>query len=201
MDMGVINDFVKLIKTSAIYKLVISLQEAKEEITLELEAENLLVVAKYLKESPELKLHMLMDICGCDYPQRQKRFEVVYQFLSLTFNKRITLKIKVAEGAIVPSLKPIFKSAGWFEREVWDMYGIMFRGHDDLRKILTDYGFQGHPLRKDYPLTGYTEVRYDVAKKTVVSEPVELVQDFRNFDFASPWSGTDYVLPGDEKAS
>jgi NADH-quinone oxidoreductase subunit C len=199
--MGANNDFAKIIKASDMYKLVNNLQETGEGLMLEIEPENLLAMVQYLKESPELKLHMLMDICGCDYPQNQKRFEVVYQFLSLTFNKRITLKIKAAEGAIIPSLKPIFKSAGWFEREVWDMYGIMFRGHDDLRRILTDYGFQGHPLRKDYPLTGYTEVRYDVAKKSVVSEPVELVQDFRNFDFASPWSGTDYVLPGDEKAS
>jgi NADH-quinone oxidoreductase subunit C len=199
--MGANNDFAKIIKASDMYKLVNNLQETGEGLMLEIDPENLLAMVQYLKESPELKLHMLMDICGCDYPQNQKRFEVVYQFLSLTFNKRITLKIKAAEGAIIPSLKPIFKSAGWFEREVWDMYGIMFRGHDDLRRILTDYGFQGHPLRKDYPLTGYTEVRYDVAKKSVVSEPVELVQDFRNFDFASPWSGTDYVLPGDEKAS
>jgi NADH-quinone oxidoreductase subunit C len=199
--MGANNDFAKIIKASDMYKLVNNLQETGEGLMLEIDPENLLAMVQYLKESPELKLHILMDICGCDYPQNQKRFEVVYQFLSLTFNKRITLKIKAAEGAIIPSLKPIFKSAGWFEREVWDMYGIMFRGHDDLRRILTDYGFQGHPLRKDYPLTGYTEVRYDVAKKSVVSEPVELVQDFRNFDFASPWSGTDYVLPGDEKAS
>jgi NADH-quinone oxidoreductase subunit C len=135
-----------------------------------------------------------------DYPQREKRFDVVYHLLSPRQNLRIRVKLQVAEDEGVPTATGVFVGAEWFEREAWDMYGIPFEGHSDLRRILTDYGFEGHPLRKDFPVTGFVEVRYDDVQKRVLYEPVELKQEFRNFDFLSPWEGTDYVLPGDEKA-
>jgi NADH-quinone oxidoreductase subunit C len=143
---------------------------------------------------------VLIDICGVDYPEREQRFEVVYHLLSPRENQRIRVKCETDEKTPVPSVVAVFPAANWFEREAYDMYGIMFSGHPDLRRILTDYGFQGFPLRKDFPLTGYVEVRYDDAQKRVVYEPVKLTQEFRSFDFMSPWEGTDYVLPGDEKA-
>lgn len=146
----------------------------------------------------------LIDLCGVDYPDRDARFEVVYHLLSLTRNVRLRVKVATDEATPVPSVTPVFPCADWFEREAFDMYGILFSGHPDLRRILTDYGFQGHPLRKDFPMTGYVEVRYDEAEKRVVYEPVKLNQEFRNFDFLSPWEGADYpapVLPGDEKAA
>jgi len=141
----------------------------------------------------------MIDITAVDYPDREDRFEVVYHFLSMTQNQRVRVKLSVAEDEIVPSITDLHPSANWFEREVFDMYGIMFSGHPDLRRILTDYGFRGYPLRKDFPTTGYTEVRYDETSKRVVYEPVSLVQDYRQFDFMSPWEGADYILPGDEK--
>jgi NADH-quinone oxidoreductase subunit C len=134
-----------------------------------------------------------------DYPERPKRFDVVYHLLSMYQNHRIRLRVATREEDMVPSITEIFPSANWFEREVFDMYGILFSGHPDLRRILTDYGFRGHPLRKDFPTTGYTEVRYDEVQKRVVYEPVKLVQEYRQFDFMSPWEGADYILPGDEK--
>jgi len=145
----------------------------------------------------------LIDLCGVDYPERVERFEVVYHLLSLTRNARIRVKVSTDEVAPVPSAIPVYPSAGWFEREAFDMYGMLFQGHPDMRRLLTDYGFQGHPLRKDFPMTGYVEVRYDEEQKRVVYEPVKLAQEFRNFDFLSPWEGAEYpaaVLPGDEKA-
>ncbi|RZJ38802.1 MAG: NADH-quinone oxidoreductase subunit C [Brevundimonas sp.] len=145
----------------------------------------------------------LIDLCGVDYPERAERFDVVYHLLSMTRNARIRVKVSTDETAPVPSAIPVYPSAGWFEREAFDMYGMLFSGHPDMRRLLTDYGFQGHPLRKDFPMTGYVEVRYDEEQKRVVYEPVKLTQEFRQFDFLSPWEGADYpapVLPGDEKA-
>jgi NADH-quinone oxidoreductase subunit C len=147
------------------------------------------------------QFEVLIDICGVDWPARQERFDVVYHLLSPRLNQRIRLKLTTDEQTPVPSTVGVFPASNWFEREAYDMYGILFSGHPDLRRILTDYGFQGYPLRKDFPLTGYVEVRYDDEQKRVVYEPVELAQEFRSFDFESPWEGTRHVLPGDEKAS
>ena len=157
-------------------------------------------VLSFLKDDPACQFKVLIDICGVDYPERSRRFDVVYNLLSLTHNQRIRVKVQVDENTPVPSVNPVYSAAGWFEREVWDMYGVMFSDHPDLRRLLTDYGFEGHPLRKDFPLTGFVEVRYDEDEKRVVYEPVILTQEFRRFDFLSPWEGTDYVLPGDEKS-
>jgi NADH-quinone oxidoreductase subunit C len=143
---------------------------------------------------------MLVDICGADYPEREKRFEVVYNLLSLRHNQRIRVKVPCGENDIVPSVVGIYSAAGWYERETWDLYGVLFSDNPDLRRILTDYGFEGHPLRKDFPLTGFVEVRYDEEQKRVIYEPVKLTQAFRSFDFMSPWEGARYILPGDEKA-
>lgn len=148
----------------------------------------------------ELDFKLLLDICGVDYPERPFRFDVVYHLLSLSRNLRVRIKIQTDEAAPVPSVTGVFKTANWFEREVWDMFGICFSGHPDLRRILTDYGFEGFPLRKDFPLTGTVEVRYDEELKRVVYEPVKLTQDFRRFDFMSPWEGANYLLAGDEEA-
>lgn len=157
-------------------------------------------VLTFLRDDTRCQYKVLIDICGVDYPERENRFEVVYNLLSLKFNRRIRIKVSTNEQTTVPSATAVFSAAGWYEREVWDMYGVLFSDHPDLRRILTDYGFDGHPQRKDFPLTGYVEVRYDLEKKRVVYEPVTLPQEFRTFDFLSPWEGTDYVLPGDEKA-
>ena len=143
---------------------------------------------------------LLIDVCGVDYPEREQRFEVVYNLLSLKQNHRIRVKLSTAEGQPVPSVTGVFTSAGWYEREAWDLYGIFFSGHPDLRRLLTDYGFEGHPLRKDFPLSGHVEMRYDEEQKRVVYEPVKLTQEFRRFDFVSPWEGMLQTLPGDEKA-
>jgi len=156
-------------------------------------------VLTFLRNDSNCQFKVLVDICGADYPQREPRFEVVYNLLSLTQNQRIRVKVIVDEDTPVPTATAIYSAAGWFERETWDLYGIMFSDHPDLRRILTDYGFEGHPLRKDFPLTGYVEVRYDEETKRVIYEPVKLVQEFRSFDFMSPWEGMLH-LPGDEKA-
>lgn len=171
------------------------------ELTIEVAASDILDVVRYLRDNSACKFVNLTDVCGVDWPAREKRFDVVYHFLSPFQNQRIRVKVMTDEDTPVPSITPIFPGAEWFEREAYDMYGILFSGHPDLRRILTDYGFDGHPLRKDFPLTGFVEVRYDDEKKRVVYEPVRLNQEFRNFDFLSPWEGTDYVLPGDEKAT
>lgn len=152
-----------------------------------------------IKTQRDAKFSSLVDITAVDYPSREKRFELVYHFLSMYTNQRIRIKASVHEDEVVPSITSIHPSADWFEREVFDMYGIMFSGHPDLRRILTDYGFKGYPLRKDFPTTGYTELRYDEVEKRVVYEPVSLVQEYRQFDFMSPWEGAEYILPGDEK--
>jgi NADH-quinone oxidoreductase subunit C len=157
-------------------------------------------VLTFLRDDPQCLFKLLMDVCGADYPEREQRFDVVYNLLSLKHNQRVRVKVMTDEATPVPSVVSVFNSANWFERETWDLYGIFFSDHPDLRRILTDYGFQGHPLRKDFPLTGYVEVRYDQEQKRVVYEPVKLTQDFRTFDFLSPWEGMTPLLPGDEKA-
>ena len=170
------------------------------ELTVTTTGENLIALLTFLRDDARCGFVNIIDVCGVDWPSREQRFDVVYHLLSPKQNLRIRVKVATAEDEPVPSATPVYPGADWFEREAWDMYGILFTGHPDLRRILTDYGFEGHPLRKDFPTTGYVEVRYDDALKRVVYEPVELKQEFRNFDFLSPWEGTDYVLPGDEKA-
>jgi NADH-quinone oxidoreductase subunit C len=155
--------------------------------------------AAYLRSDPTCRFTTLIDITAVDWPARERRFDIVYHFLSMHLNQRIRVKAEVREGEFVPSITAEFPSADWYEREVFDMYGILFSGHPDLRRILTDYGFRGHPLRKDFPTTGYVELRYDEAQKRVVYEPVKLTQEYRQFDFMSPWEGAEYILPGDEK--
>ena len=171
------------------------------ELTISVGVERILDVLKKLRDDPATQMEILIDIAGVDYPERAQRFEVVYHLLSPRLNQRLRVKIAADEGTQVPSAIPVFPNADWYEREAYDMFGILFSGHPDLRRLLTDYGFQGHPLRKDFPLTGHVEVRYDDEKKRVVYEPVKLTQDFRTFDFESPWEGTTYTLPGDEKAT
>jgi NADH-quinone oxidoreductase subunit C len=171
------------------------------ELTISAAREQIAAVLTALRDDPRCQFACLIDICGVDYPGRERRFDVVYHLLSLTLNHRIRVKTETDETAPVPSAVGVFPAANWFEREAFDMYGILFSGHPDLRRILTDYGFQGHPLRKDFPLTGFVEVRYSEEAKRVVYEPVRLQQEFRNFDFLSPWEGAEYNLPGDEKAT
>lgn len=171
------------------------------ELTLEVELAELLRVLVWLRDDPGCRFTMLVDITGVDWPQRERRFDVVYHLLSLAENRRIRLKLETDETIPVPSAAGLFPAANWFERETFDMYGITFAGHPDLRRLLTDYGFSGYPLRKDFPLTGFVELRYDEEQKRVVYQPVELVQEFRDFDFMSPWEGVRTLLPGDEKAS
>ncbi len=170
------------------------------ELTVLAERDAILRLAKFLKDDNQCVFETLIDVCGVDFPERTKRFEVVYHFLSMRLNQRIRVKISTDEAGAVPSLIDLHPSVDWFEREAFDMYGIRFAGHPDLRRILTDYGFEGYPLRKDFPLTGFTEVRYDDLEKRVVNEPVQLTQEYRNFDFLSPWEGMTKELPGDEKA-
>jgi NADH-quinone oxidoreductase subunit C len=171
------------------------------ELTLTVARSQILSVLKVLRDDGRCRFEVLIDLCGVDFPGRENRFDVVYHLLSPRTNQRIRVKLETNETDAVPSATAVFSVADWFEREAYDMYGILFAGHPDLRRMLTDYGFQGHPLRKDFPLTGYVEVRYDDAQKRVVYEPVKLNQEFRNFDFESPWEGVQYPLPGDEKAS
>jgi NADH-quinone oxidoreductase subunit C len=170
------------------------------ELTLQAEASAILDVLAFLRDDPDCAFINIIDICGVDYPARAKRFDVVYHLLSPKHVQRVRVKVEADDRVPVPSAVGLFPGALWFEREAYDMYGMLFSDHPDLRRLLTDYGFEGHPLRKDFPLTGFVEVRYDDAQKRVVYEPVKLNQEFRNFDFLSPWEGTDYVLPGDEKA-
>lgn len=181
---------------------VISHEVVHGEMVLIAKRESICKVLQFLRDDTECQFKMLMSVCGVDYPEREARFEVVYNLLSMTQNQRARVKIAVEENALVPTVTKIFSTAGWFEREAWDMYGIYFEGHTDLRRILTDYGFEGHPLRKDFPLTGYVELRYDEEQRRVVYEPVQLTQDFRSFDYMSPWEGmTNIQLPGDEKGT
>ena len=170
------------------------------ELTIEVRADRIVPVLQFLRDDPLAKFLVLIDLTAVDYPQRAKRFDVVYHLLSMHNNTRIRVKAQVGEDETIPTVTGVFPCADWFEREAFDMYGVIFSGHPDLRRILTDYGFEGYPLRKDFPLTGHVEVRYDDEQKRVVYEPVSLVQEFRNFDYLSPWEGAKYVLPGDEKA-
>jgi NADH-quinone oxidoreductase subunit C len=185
-------------------KEVLRVEVAAGELTVAVERENVAKVLVHLRDDSNCCLNQLIDICGVDYPEREKRFDVVYHLLSLRQNHRVRVKVEVGEGVPVPSVAGVFSAAGWFERETWDLYGILFSEHPDLRRILTDYGFEGHPMRKDFPLTGYVEVRYDDAQKRVVYEPVKLTQEFRTFDFLSPWDGAEAaheaLKPADEKA-
>ena len=178
---------------------VVAWDVAFDELNIDVAPANIAGLVEFLKSDPNCKFSTLVDITAVDYPQRGKRFDVVYHFLSMYRNQRIRLRAAIREDEMVPSIVNVHPSANWFEREVYDMFGILFSGHPDLRRILTDYGFRGHPLRKDFPTTGYTEVRYDEAQKRVVYEPVKLVQEYRQFDFMSPWEGAEYILPGDEK--
>ena len=180
--------------------LFIGSEIAVGELNIETDPARLIDLLTFLRDDAQCGFVSMIDICGVDWPAREKRFDVVYHLLSPRQNVRVRVKVKVAEDETVPSATAVYLGADWFERETWDMYGIPFSGHSDLRRLLTDYGFEGHPLRKDFPTTGFVEVRYDDSAKRVVYEPVELRQEFRSFDFLSPWEGTDYVLPGDEKA-
>ena len=179
---------------------VIGWEVADGELNVTVAAANLPGFVEFLRSDATCRFSTLVDITGVDYPGRAKRFDVVYHLLSMYQNQRIRLRVQMREDEMIPSIVDIHPSANWFEREVFDMFGIIFSGHPDLRRILTDYGFRGHPLRKDFPTTGYTEVRYDEVQKRVVYEPVTLVQEYRQFDFLSPWEGAKYVMPGDEKA-
>ena len=174
---------------------------AFDQLTVAVQAEKIVEIVKYLRDEPSLRFINITDVTAVDYPGREKRFDVVYHLLSPTLNTRIRLRAEADETTQVPSIIEVFPGADWFERETYDLYGVIFIGHPDMRRLLTDYGFEGHPLRKDFPLTGFVEVRYDDQEKRVLYEPVRLNQEFRKFDFLSPWEGADYpVLPGDEKA-
>ncbi len=183
--------------TSAVQETILT----HGELTLRVSADQIVPVLTFLRDDPRCRFTTLIDICGVDYPERGKRFDVVYHLLSMQLNHRIRLRLETDEETAVPSVVGVYPCADWFEREAFDMYGILFSGHPDLRRILTDYGFQGYPLRKDFPLSGTVEVRYDVDQGRVVYEPVKLQQAFRNFDFLSPWEGIPRDLPGDEKAA
>jgi len=174
---------------------------AHDELTVTAVASEIVRVAAFLRDDPRCRFVNITDITAVDWPSRERRFDVVYHFLSPTLNARLRVKVETDEETPVPSIIGVFKGADWFEREVYDLYGVLFTGHPDMRRLLTDYGFEGHPLRKDFPVTGFVEVRYDDEQKRVVYDKVSLTQEFRSFDFLSPWEGTEYVLPGDEKAT
>lgn len=184
---------------------IVAVDVAVGELNVAVRRESIVKVLTHLRDDTNCQLNQLIDLCGVDYPERENRFDVVYHLLSLRQNHRVRVRVETGEGIPVPTVTGMFSAAGWFEREAWDLYGILFSDHPDLRRILTDYGFEGHPLRKDFPLTGYVEVRYDDDQKRVVYEPVKLTQEFRSFDFLSPWEGAEaaraVLLPGDEKAT
>ncbi|ESQ76210.1 NADH-quinone oxidoreductase subunit C [Asticcacaulis sp. AC402] len=184
---------------AAFKEAVLETKFAFGELTLTVARERIVEILTRLKQEP-FRFHQLIDLCGADYPKRAERFDIVYHLLSLTYNVRLRVKVTTDEVVPVPSVRSVYPNADWYEREAFDMYGMMFSGHPDLRRLLTDYGFSGYPLRKDFPMTGHVEVRYDEEQKRVVYEPVKLVQEYRKFDFLSPWEGAQYVLPGDEKA-
>jgi NADH-quinone oxidoreductase subunit C len=185
---------------TAFPQAVTNVVHAYGELTVNTGPDNILAVLQHLRDDSGSRFISIIDVCGADYPAREKRFDVVYHLLSPTKNVRIRVKVETDEATPVPSATGLFPGVLWFEREAYDLYGILFTGHPDLRRLLTDYGFDGHPLRKDFPMTGFVEVRWDDEAKRVVYEPVRLNQEFRNFDFLSPWEGTEYLLPGDEKA-
>ena len=189
----------KEVIAASLEESVLGFSESRGELSVEVMRDDIVRVLTFLRDNVNCQFKQLVDLCGVDYPERDERFEVVYNLLSMSHNFRIRVKVRTA-GQPVPSVVGVFSTAGWFERECWDMYGVPFDGNPDLRRILTDYGFQGHPLRKDFPLTGFVEMRYDDEKKRVVYEPVKMTQEFRSFDFLSPWEGVPRTLPGDEKA-
>ena len=193
-DLASLSESIK----SALGGAVVESVMARGELTIEVKPSEILRTMVHLRNEADFKI--LVDLCGVDWPQREKRFDVVYHLLSLTKNVRIRVKAKVGEGESISSVIGVYPAASWFERETFDMYGVAFADHPDMRRILTDYGFSGYPLRKDFPLTGYVELRYDDELKRVVYQPVQLVQEFRDFDFMSPWEGAPHILPGDEKA-
>jgi NADH-quinone oxidoreductase subunit C len=194
------NDGVIDQATGLLGDMLLHAQDKVGEVSLFVDRERLPEALTLLRDTPGLEYQQLMEIAGVDYPQRAERFDVVYHLLSVTRNHRIRLRVITDEDKPVPSVTGLWPVAGWLEREVFDMFGVLFEGNDDLRRILTDYGFRGHPFRKDFPLSGYVELRYSEEQKRVVYEPVRLAQDFRPFDFLSPWEGAQYILPGDEKA-
>jgi NADH-quinone oxidoreductase subunit C len=179
---------------------LVGFEVALGELSIDVKRDAIPEVVAFLRDDERCRFGCLIDLCGVDYPEREERFDVVYHLLSPWLNHRIRVRTKAGEETPVPSIVPLFPAANWFEREAYDLYGILFDGHPDLRRILTDYGFQGHPLRKNFPLTGFVELRYDDQLKRVVYEPVKLMQEFRTFDFLSPWEGMDTAIPGDEKA-
>lgn len=194
------NDLLNYLKTTY-PQAVLDAALINGEMVLTTDSAHVVELLTHLRDNENCLFKQLVDVCGVDFPERAQRFEVVYQLLSFKHNIRMRVKVAADEATPVPSVCGVFSSAGWFEREVWDMYGVLFSGHPDLRRILTDYGFDGHPQRRDFPLTGFVELRYDDEQKRVVYEPVKLNQAYRNFDYLSPWEGPDYVLPGDEKAA
>jgi NADH-quinone oxidoreductase subunit C len=197
MTLAELSDYIAADRGEAVLKREIALGE----LVFVVRRDALHSFIKFLKTDEKCAFNQLANLCGADYPEREERFDVVYNLLSLKLNQRIRVIVMAGENVSVDTITDIYSAAGWFEREVYDMYGIQFNGHPDLRRILTDYGFEGHPLRKDFPLTGFVEIRYDEELQRIVSEPVKLQQDFRNFDFVSPWEGmTTVQLPGDEKA-
>jgi NADH-quinone oxidoreductase subunit C len=196
VDLAALHDTVTTVLGDAVTGGAVSFGD----VSIDVSRDRVVEVLKQLRDDPKCRFEVLIDICGVDYPERAERFDVVYHLLSPRLNQRLRVKIATDETSPVPSVNDVFPAANWYEREAYDLYGIRFTGHPDLRRILTDYGFQGYPLRKDFPLTGYVEVRYDDEKKRVVYEPVKLTQEFRDFDFESPWEGPNYILPGDEKA-
>jgi NADH-quinone oxidoreductase subunit C len=201
MSMSVTPEFQEAVNAALGADLLASAVE-HGQLIVTVPAERIVSVVTTLRDDPKFLFEQLIDVCGVDYPDRPQRFEVVYALLSVSLNRRLRVKIATDEDTPVPSVVSVYPSANWFERETWDLYGVFFADHPDLRRILTDYGFDGHPLRKDFPLTGYVELRYDPDQRRVVYEPVKLTQDFRTFDFSSPWEAiTDIQLPGDEKAT
>lgn len=200
MDISALRELGEQI-ADALPQAVTSFAIAHGELTVHIRVEQLPAILSYLCKDPNCRFSQLIDITAADYPGRAERFDLIYHLLSVHQNQRIRVKTPIAEDVAAPSVAGLFPAANWYEREVFDMFGISFTGHPDLRRILTDYGFEGHPLRKDFPLTGWVQVRYDDERKCVVNEPVMLTQEFRAFDFVSPWEGAEYVLPGDEKAT
>ncbi len=194
-------EYVAAALTGAVPGALIATEIRHGELICRVERDAVIRVLGFLRDDPRCRFTLLCDLCGVDHPDRELRFDVVYNLLSMSLNQRIRLKLETDEEQPVPSATGLYSCAGWWEREAWDLFGIYFSDNPDLRRILTDYGFEGHPLRKDFPLTGYVELRYDEDQKRVVYEPVRLTQEFRSFDFLSPWEGMDKVLPGDEKAS
>lgn len=199
-EVSILDNLVSIISSDA-SGLINNVSIINGELTVISNADSIIGLMRFLHDDNRAQFISMIDICGVDYPSREKRFDVVYHLLSPKKNARVRVKLSTDDVTPVPSITGIYPGAEWFEREAYDMYGILFTGHPDLRRILTDYGFDGHPLRKDFPLTGYVEVRYDESSKRVIYEPVELRQEFRDFDYESPWEGVDYILPGDEKAN